>query len=138
MPEKLSDKTVLGAESRLLDLAAMMRSRVGVDTRRMSEGVADLATPTLPASRLSLAPAPTPCSGPREVEDMSLEMPSKKSAAAVTLVGVWCLDVMEDEDIPDTDMSVLKDDGIADIGTGVDNCDAWDFDGELVSGPWDN
>ena len=47
-------------------------------------------------------------------------------------------DVMEDEDIPDTDMSVLKDDGIADIGTGVDSCDAWDFDGELVSGPWDN
>ena len=131
---KLSDKTVLGAESRLFDLAAMMRSRVGVDTRRISEGVADLATPPPVASRLSLAPTPTPCRGPRDVEDMSREIPSKKSAAAVTLVGVWCLDVMEDA----TDMSVLNDDGIADIGTGVDNCDEWDFDGELVNGPCDN
>ena len=39
--------------------------------------------------------------------DMSLDIPSKKSAAALTLVGVWCRD---DDD---------------DIGIGVDNCDPW-------------
>ena len=45
MPVKLSERTVLGAESRLLAWAAwwlVISSLVGVDTLSMSLGVADL------------------------------------------------------------------------------------------------
>ena len=40
--------------------------------------------------------------------DISLDIPSKKSAAALTLVGVWCRDDVDD-----------------DMGMGVDNCEPW-------------
>ena len=60
LPEKVSESTELGAESLLLDLEAAMEavisSRVGVDTRRMLEGVADLWRPLMWAGLLLFEP----------------------------------------------------------------------------------